>query len=212
MENKITDVYCIGYNCSTVLVSKELQLRKYASVFDWCHVGPTGVSSVLAYLYINGVDKTFKKLIPDISNTESNIESGFEMLMPHYKNTQESRDKFLRRLKRLNILLNDTDRNILFLYVGPAHPSHRLEIGGELLSDQPINGLIKISKIISMYRPKNTYQICCIDSGEMSTDISKFNIKHFSGPIVELEKFYIYPCMDIVRKNYQFDISNNKFL
>jgi|VirMetMinimDraft_7_1064189.scaffolds.fasta_scaffold230735_1 hypothetical protein len=90
----------------------------------------------------------------------------------------------------------------MFLYTSPAHSSHHFKFNDEWLTKEPYQDIIKLYKIISLFREEGTYKIVFVDAEytqEHKQQLTNYNIDYIQGDPVEVEKFWIYPCIEKIK-------------
>lgn len=204
---------CIGHNCAATHIAQECGIYAGCSPTDWTICSPTSTLKILSWLYsydlIDCVKKFFDFVdLPDRKNY--NVE--WDIYAPHhsehtgnsgfgyYHYSEHTREKVQRRFERLYQLLTDQSEQLILLYVGPCQKGSI-----KSLSDEPFRSLKKISALVSLFRPKSTYRICFIDvdyDGDKVAELAKDNIDYLQGFPVEEERFWVLPCVDILRRFY----------
>lgn len=112
----------IGIDCGICEVLNKYNFRNFALPFDW----------VVTYKGITEIIKNnFNNYIPEIDNNTEfidgvpNIFNKYDVKFIHDKfQNKDQIDKYHRRIKRFNDILNNTDEEIIFLKKGHSHHHH----------------------------------------------------------------------------------------
>jgi hypothetical protein len=191
MQN-FDNIISIGFNCGTTHLAQLFKNYKRCSPFDWVISSPISSQKIINSLYVNNIDDIIDKIKFDQNN---NIIE-YDICAPHYSE-DEYKDKLKRRLTTLYESLNNVEINILFLYVALCSAENCIDH----------NEIIKISKIINLFRPKDTYKIIFIENHIVYNEQNKNilfenNIDYIKVEKVQEERFWIFPCLHAIKNKY----------
>lgn len=190
-------IISLGYNCAVTELTKQFKIFHGNHPFEWIISSPKTAQVILSYLYVHDdIDDIVNKL-NFISGTELNNISEFSMSVPHYTEI-EFKHKMKRRIQRFYENLVNVEKKLLFVYAGKCD-TYTEKI------DQ--NNIIKISKLIQLYRPISTFRIVLIENSEMYRDseyelYSMNNIDYIKIDRVDLERFWVIPMAFGIKKLY----------
>jgi hypothetical protein len=185
-------IISFGYDCDATYIVRFFEIYKGCSPFDWIKSKPESVSKILALLYTYGMHDITTKLTFNDKNTVEEL----NLWAPHY-NESEFKDKMNRRLRNFYYSLTDLTQNILFFY------------SGEYDTDNTINpeDIIKLSKLIKLYRPLNTFRIILIENSDAYKN-EHINIYIPNGIVylkidrVDTGTFWVEPCRFAIKKAF----------
>ena len=185
-------ILSLGYDCDATYIVRFFKIYKGCSPFDWVKSKPDSVSKVIALLYTYTMHDIMNKIVFDDKN---NIEE-LNIYAPHY-NQQEFRDKINRRLRDFFYSLTDLNKNLLFFY------------SGEYNTDKTINteDIIKISKLISLFRPLETFRIILIENSDVYKNehvetYKSHGIVYLKIDRVDTGTFWVEPCRFAIKKAF----------
>jgi hypothetical protein len=95
----------IGIDCSISSFLIRNGLRKISLPFDWV-VTYTGVHDI--------IDDLFKDYIPDCHGSGKILNKNYNVLFIH-DNFPEDKEKYIRRINRLNDILTNSDEEVIFM-------------------------------------------------------------------------------------------------
>ena len=172
----------IGSQCSSTVLFEKLGVKKESLPFDWMFSTPYFVYTILKMLLIDGVDitdivdyhffccdkraslKEAEHLVTN-KNGEILVNTKYNVCFPHDQNTQDNREKYIRRMERLKQVILDNNYFIFFIYVSVSSPTK----GNYTLDGiEPIQQIYeytdKINDIIK--RVRTNYKIIVFDTNK----------------------------------------------
>lgn len=188
-------IISLGYNCAVSEVVSQIKCFQGCSPFDWCFVEPKSVNKVLSSLY------TFEpEEILNLYEIKNEAIPFFKIKSPHYK--PDDRGKMERRISRFLTTLK-SNKSILFVYAFP----YRREI---LQFSSFLDDLVKMSKILQLFRAKDTFRIAVLHPEECLAKkiLENHNIDEISLPYVPEEKYWIFPLLQALKENYEIETVN----
>ena len=186
---RIDNIVNLGFNCSSTMVARRLALFAGCSPFDWCIVNTRTILDVFCCMFVHSIDECVEKFMRDIENSGG----GFGVNAPHH--TANDREKIRRRFQRLLDLVKNRDKNILFTFISTHVP--REDMG----NDQVYFDLLKLSKIISLFRPTETFKIVFVHCQDLSVPLEG-NVENIQLPITENPNNWVWPCHHHLKLKY----------
>ena len=185
-------ILSLGYDCDSTYIVKFFKIYKGCSPFDWIKSKPESVLKLIALLYTYSMNDIMEKIIFNDNNTVEEL----QLYAPHYSQN-EFKDKMNRRLRELFYSLTDLNKNILFFY------------SGEYNTKKTINSeeIIKISKLITLFRPLNTFRIILIENSDVYVDenvniYAPHGIVYLKIDAVDTGRFWVEPCRFAIKKAF----------
>jgi hypothetical protein len=188
-------ILSLGTACGSTHICREFRnIYKTCSPFDWLVSSPKSAVKLISLIYSYEINDIVQKVASNLTDDNRNPE--FDLWFPHYTN-EEFISKLERRLYKFKNLLYCSDASILLTYIGQCNVDDKLDK----------QELIKISKLISLFRPLSSYKIVLIENNAVY-DVDKIeeyrehNIEYLKVDKVELEKFWIYPCYYKIKEHF----------
>ena len=171
----------IGVQCTTARALQEIGKRKRSYPFDWVLISLNEVCRVLEELsemkfnmfdemsecYVEERD-THRFVKEKTGNEKYNCVEKYKTVLPHDENTEDSKEKYIRRFKRLYDVLKDGEKQIVLLLVNSSNIHNRYTYEREEQSYIKDEELCKLDEIMRRYR-EDKYMIEILDTGFSKT-------------------------------------------
>jgi len=198
----------LGHDCSSTMICQHLLEYNGHGPFDWVLSTPISLCKFLSYLFIHGVDKTVELFaeIKPLSEIVPHWLTELEFNVVHWDKI--GMDKIRRRIQRFYDTITDKNIFIIFTYIN--HDQN------ELLPNETVPpNLIKVSKMLSLFRPQNTFKIAFLHAEAFPCDTTGFeeaSIDRIEVPHVSATRYWIWPCVQRLKNKYNLtEIDNGMF-
>lgn len=228
--SKFTDLVCFGFNCGATETARYFRIYSGNIPTDWTITSPTCFYNLLKAIKNEDINSLVEKFftithgdaepdekliaeagekpisrkypinwfgmeVPHHVQTDTNIEN-IEGVSEEYKPSFHSKDNIYRRFVRLKNLLTNPYKKILFLYTDCR-----------MQNETSVEEFLPVDEMLSVYRPKESYQIVFIDGGyetKKKQGLLKTNdrIKHLAGVEVDTERFFVHPAVFKLKETY----------
>ena len=214
----------LGFNCNIGLALRKCKLNKETNIIDWAVSHPKDI----LYILENNITELFnddpifltfckKPHKYSISNEKTKIiyDKNTNLIFPHdYDKSNNSfvlaKQKYNRRLIRLNNILNDNNNKILFIFAGKCNKEHYINNSHSILFNEKTQSkeyyiyLKKLKNFIKNKYPNLNFHILAFNLFNQYTDFEEdlFSHKYFG----ECEKVSI---MENKTASFLNDIKNN---
>lgn len=204
-------VICIGYNCGATFVAKETGCYVGCSPTDWTVCSPE-TSLILFSELFAGKDTTV--IVDDYMKLdEKGNNNTYHVYAPHFLQSSQSENnlyydpgrhtkcKMARRMNRIDTCLRDFSDTLVLLYVDDYKEIDTVPA----LNEKPLNTLIRLRELVSLFRPKETFRICYITPCKLQKQtefLEDLGIDYVYVSPAPSERFWILPCVEAFKKKY----------
>jgi hypothetical protein len=153
-----------GHRCTSALVCKYANLRKFSLPFDWTIPAfPSRIQQVL--------ENHFQDFIPDIHDPEiltNNLQNRYYLVLSHFNHDiPKGVEEYTRRIERFNALLQQSSKKVYFVYINEDYlydPFYRAPD----FNDQIFSEMILLEKYLKTTYPNLDFTILYFNFREHS--------------------------------------------
>ena len=194
----------IGKDCTATHIAEEHPMYMGRSPFDWTMCSPASVAKIIGCMYTYAIPDIVSKFfqfeekggVPGVGNYNRE----FDINAPHhdgayaeqsggiYHPSENTKEKVLRRFERLKQILENTEEFVYFLYVGHIKPTEK----------KPYGDLLRVRKVIGLFRPYDTFRIVFLDSSHTSNGPPEIDC--ITTIPAEEHRYWIYPAREVLER------------
>ena len=175
-------IISLGFQCFVGTLKRRINKTSATMPFDWMMSNPGFVYEMLKLLLEND-DSYIPSLVEDhffccdkrvqpghkleifLSDDDGDVlyNTKYGVLFPHDVYDRETKDKYIRRFKRLKNIIIDSDEQLIFMYASQSSLNKgNLVIDGRHILKNVYVNLSKIYDLLSVYN--NNFKMICIDT------------------------------------------------
>lgn len=158
-------IFPIGHKCSSALSSRIANMRECSLPFDWCeHVFPKKVIDILKNKFEDFIPDTFNNLVREGNTNAFYYKNKYDVHICHIDKTksEEVIAGYKRRVLRAIDILDNSTRNICFLYINEGYFWNK-DFRNEDFNKNTFNELVELDTYIKTIYPNLNYKILFID-------------------------------------------------
>ena len=201
-----------GYTCTSALICRYANLRKFALPFDWCSSAyPNKLQKVL--------ENDFRDFIPDVHNKIFDNKYGFQLA--HFdKDINRGIETYKRRIKRFKNIMNEDkqSKKLYFIYVNSNFMKYA-KARTKKFNDDKFNEMLEFEIFKKKNYPNIDYNILCFNfvkenipqNSNIINIVLQTDKYGLEIPAMKLHHYCAKIMVDLFKSSY-FKNTNNKWI